>query len=145
MSERRACTLIGADRSSVRYAARRPDDAALRARMREIAHDRRRFGYRRLHILLRREGWRINAKKTYRLYREEGLGVRVKRRQKRASQVRVVDTIPTFTPDGRYSDAIEIDGEETIVRESDGIHLNGTGSSIAAELVLDRIDEDFER
>ena len=62
-----------------------------------------------------------------------------------ASQVRVVDTIPTFTPDGRYRDAIDVDGEETIVRESDGIHLNAAGSSIAAELVLDRIDADFER
>ncbi len=62
-----------------------------------------------------------------------------------ASQVRVVDTIPTFTPGGRYDDAIEVDGEDTIVRESDGIHLNTTGSSIAAELVLDRIDDDFSR
>jgi len=62
-----------------------------------------------------------------------------------ASQVRVVDTVPTFTPGGRYSDAIEVDGEERIVRESDGIHLNATGSAIAADLVLDRIDEDFER
>lgn len=62
-----------------------------------------------------------------------------------ASQVRVVDTTPTFTPGGRYSDAIDVDGEETIVRESDGIHLNAAGSSIAAELVLDRIDADFTR
>ena len=56
MSERRACRVIAADRSSVRYASRRPDDAALRARMRELAHDRRRFGYRRLHVLLKTEG-----------------------------------------------------------------------------------------
>ena len=62
-----------------------------------------------------------------------------------ASQVRIVDTIPTFTPGGRYDDAIDVDGEETIVRESDGIHLNATGSSIAAELVLDHIDQDFQR
>ena len=62
-----------------------------------------------------------------------------------ASQVRVVDTVPTFTPGGRYSDAIEVDGEERIVRESDGIHLNATGSAIAADLVLEQIDEDFER
>jgi hypothetical protein len=60
-----------------------------------------------------------------------------------ASQVRIVDTIPTFTPGGRYSDAIDVDGKETIVRESDGIHLNDAGSSIAADLVLDSIDEDF--
>jgi uncharacterized protein len=60
-----------------------------------------------------------------------------------ASQVRIVDTIPTFTPGGRYSDAIDVDGSETIVRESDGIHLNDEGSSIAADLVLARLDEDF--
>ena len=52
MSERRACTVIGADRTSIRYRSRRPDDAALRARMRELAAERRRFGYRRLHVLL---------------------------------------------------------------------------------------------
>jgi hypothetical protein len=62
-----------------------------------------------------------------------------------ASQIRVVDTVPVFTPGERYSDAIEVDGAETIVRESDGIHLNPEGSSIAADLVIDRIDEDFTR
>lgn len=62
-----------------------------------------------------------------------------------ASQVRVVDTVATFTPGGRYSDAIDVDGEERIVRESDGIHLNAAGSSIAADLVLDSIDADFTR
>jgi hypothetical protein len=62
-----------------------------------------------------------------------------------ASQIRVVDTVPVFTPGERYSDAIDVDGAETIVRESDGIHLNPEGSSIAADLVIDRIDEDFTR
>lgn len=61
------------------------------------------------------------------------------------SQVRLVDTISTFTPGERYVDSIEVDGTETIVRESDGVHLNETGSGIAAELVLERIDEDFNR
>ena len=56
VSERRACSIITADRSSVRYRSRRPDDAALRARLRELADLRRRFGYRRLHVLLRGEG-----------------------------------------------------------------------------------------
>jgi lysophospholipase L1-like esterase len=60
-----------------------------------------------------------------------------------ADQIRIVDTVPVFTPGERYSDAIEVDGSETIVRESDGIHLNDEGSSIAADLVLARIDEDF--
>ena len=56
MSERRATTLVGADRTMIRYRTRRPDDAALRARLRDLAHQRHRFGYRRLHVLLRREG-----------------------------------------------------------------------------------------
>ena len=56
MSERRACAIIAADRSSVRYRTRRPDDAVLRTRLRELADQRRRFGYRRLHVLLRNEG-----------------------------------------------------------------------------------------
>jgi lysophospholipase L1-like esterase len=63
---------------------------------------------------------------------------------KRREAVEVIDTVPIFTPDG-YSDTIDIDGDETIVRESDGIHLNGEGSSLAAEIVLEAIDADFER
>ena len=76
MSERRACRVIGADRSSMRYRSVRPPDVALRRRLRALSTERRRFGYRRLHILLAREGWRINHKKLRRLYREEGLQAR---------------------------------------------------------------------
>ena len=79
MSERRACAVIGADRTSVRYQARRAEDGEIRGRLRELAAERRRFGYRRLHVLLRREGITINRKKTQRLYREEGLTVRRRR------------------------------------------------------------------
>jgi len=61
------------------------------------------------------------------------------------SEVRVIDTVPIFTPDGRYRDSMPIDGEETIVRESDGIHLNQAGSALAADAVLERIDADFTR
>ncbi len=68
MSERRACRVIDADRKSVRYRSTRDDDAELREKLRELANQRRRFGYRRLHILLRREGVMINRKKTQRLY-----------------------------------------------------------------------------
>ena len=80
MSERRACRLIKADRKTVRYRSPRPRDDALRGRLRELAAEQRRFGYRRLHILLRAEGHVLNRKKTQRLYREEGLTVR-KRKQ----------------------------------------------------------------
>ena len=76
VSERRACSALGADRTSVRYRSSRPDDAVVRARLRELAAIRRRFGYRRLHILLTREGIVMNHKKLRRLYREERLQVR---------------------------------------------------------------------
>ena len=63
---------------------------------------------------------------------------------KRDGAVRVVDLIPTFTPGDTYRDSIPIDGKDTIVRESDGIHLNEDGSSVAADLVLQAIDRDFD-
>ena len=69
MSERRACRIIGGMRMTMRYRSRRPDDAELRVRLRALAHERRRFGYRRLHVLLKREGYLINHKKLFRLYR----------------------------------------------------------------------------
>lgn len=64
MSERWACRMIGADRSSVRYQARCPDGAELRTRLRELAHERWRFGYRRLHALLRPKGHFVNRKRV---------------------------------------------------------------------------------
>jgi transposase InsO family protein len=79
MSERRACRTIGCVRMTMRYRCRRPDDAALRQRLRALAHERRRFGYRRLHVLLRREGFTVNHKRLFRLYREERLMVRRRR------------------------------------------------------------------
>jgi len=72
MSERRACKAIGCCRMTIRYQASRADDTGLRERMRAIAHERRRFGYRRLHVLLKREGYLVNHKKLFRLYREDG-------------------------------------------------------------------------
>lgn len=84
MSERRACQVVAADRKMVRYRSRRPPESALRARLRELANERRRFGYRRLFILLRREGEPSGVNRIYRLYREEGLLVR-KRRVRRRS------------------------------------------------------------
>ena len=102
MSERRACHLIGADRSMVRYQSRRPAEAALRQRMRELAGERRRFGYRRLHVLLRQEGLVQNRKKTQRLYREEGLTVRRRRGRKRATGTRAPLLLPAL-PNTRWS------------------------------------------
>ena len=71
MGQRRGCQVIDADLSSVRYRSPRPDDLVLRQRIRELARARRRFGYRRLRILLEREGVEVNREKVRRLYREE--------------------------------------------------------------------------
>jgi putative transposase len=84
MSERRACSVLGVDRSPVRYRHRRPDDAELRAALHETVEKHRRFGYRRLHVILRRDGHVLNRKRTQRLDREEGLAVRRRRSRKRA-------------------------------------------------------------
>ena len=94
ISERRACAILGVDRSSMRYAHRRGDDGDLRSRLREIALERRRFGYRRLGIMLAREGIVMNHKKLLRLYREENLRVRRRRGRKRAMGTRAPMTLP---------------------------------------------------
>ena len=88
MSERRACSVIAADRTSIRYRSCRPTDAELRGRLRDLANARRRFGYRRLFILLRQEGEPSGINRIYRLYREEGLTVRRRRARRRAVGVR---------------------------------------------------------
>jgi putative transposase len=77
-----ACGLISISRSLYRYRSRRPDCGALRARIGEIAAVKRRYGYRRVHVVLRREGWTMNRKLTYRLYREAGLAVRRRKRKR---------------------------------------------------------------
>ena len=102
MSERRACHVISADRSSIRYRARRPDDAQLRSRLRQLAQQRRRFGYRRLHVLLKREGCEVNRKRIQRLYVEEKLQVRRRGGRKRALGTRVPMAVPD-RPNARWS------------------------------------------
>ena len=84
LSQRRACGLMGLYRATCRYRKRRCEDERLRARLRELAEARRRFGYRRLQILLEREGWQVNHKRVYRLYVEEKLSLRRKRGRKRS-------------------------------------------------------------
>jgi putative transposase len=101
-SQRRACGLIGIDPKTYRYASRRPDDAELRARLKALASERRRFGYRRLHILLKREGIALNHKKLFRLYREERLTVRRRGGRKRALGTRAPMTLPQG-PNQRWS------------------------------------------
>ena len=102
MSERRACSIVSVDRKMIRYRSRRPADEALRTRLRELAAERRRFGYRRLHVLLRREGLVLNRKRTQRLYREEALTVRRRRGRKRATGARAPLLLPPL-PNTRWS------------------------------------------
>jgi putative transposase len=88
---------VGIGRSSARYRTRRSGDEELRERLRQLVGERRRFGYRRLHVYLLREGVSVNHKRVYRLYREEGLTVR-RRRRKRVSRA---DRLPLPTPADR--------------------------------------------
>ena len=83
LSQRRACGLMELYRATCRYRKCRNEDQPLRVRLRELAEARRRFGYRRLQILLEREGWQVNHKRVYRLYVEEKLSLRRKRGRKR--------------------------------------------------------------
>jgi transposase InsO family protein len=84
LSQRRACGIVNADRKMVRYRSCRPPDTALRTQLRALANERRRFGYRRLFVLLRRDGEASGINRIYRLYREEGLTVRKRRARRRA-------------------------------------------------------------
>ena len=102
MSERRACKAIGFCRMTISYKTTRGDDASLRERMKAIAQERRRFGYRRLHVLLRREGLQVNHKKLFRLYREEKLTVRRRGGRKRAIGTRAPMLVP-LRPNERWS------------------------------------------
>lgn len=93
-TERRACRLIGVDRTAFQYQRSHQSDEAVRIRLRELANERRRFGYRRLAIMLRREGLAMNLKKVYRLYKEERLTVRKRGGRKRALGTRAPMSIP---------------------------------------------------
>lgn len=111
-SERRACKIVGLCRNSCRYQAKPKNDEEIRARLRELAEKRRKSGAPTLHTLLRREGFLINHKRTERLYREEGLSLRRKKRKKRMSHLRVLMDGPErvnhhwsmdFVSDGLYN------------------------------------------
>jgi putative transposase len=95
VSSRKACRAICLQRSTYTYKLRKKDQTVLRMRLRELAEARRRFGYRRLTVLLQREGWGVNHKRVYELYRLENLAVRTKKRKKRSSHLRVVPPTPT--------------------------------------------------
>src|SRR4051812_44057273 len=81
-SRQRACRLVGLNRPTWYYQRRRTEPEGLRRDLRTLATERPRFGYRRLHVMLRRQGWAVNHKRVYRLYREEGLLVRRRQRKR---------------------------------------------------------------
>ena len=96
ISERRACRLVGLARTTLRRTVvEAPDTTSLKTRIIDLAHARRRFGYRRIHDLLRREGVQANHKKVYRLYREAALSVRKRRRRKAVMVDRQALQVPT--------------------------------------------------
>jgi putative transposase len=101
-SERRACRVLRLSRSTIRYRTRKDAQTTLRMRLRDLAAARVRWGYRKLHVLLGREGWKINHKRVYRLYKQEGLELRLKTRKKRVALPRV-PCPPATAPGERWS------------------------------------------
>jgi len=98
VSIRRACHVLQFQKSSYFYRSRRLPQAALSKRIREIAETRVRYGYRRIHVLLQREGWAVNHKRVYRLYVEEGLQIRNKRPKRKAAAKVRSDRRPPSAP-----------------------------------------------
>ena len=102
LSERRACRLVGADRKMIRYRSIRPPETELRQRLRDLANKRRRFGYRCLLVLLRRDGAPSGINRIYRLYREEELTVRKRRARRKAVGTRAPIMVEA-RPNARWS------------------------------------------
>ena len=103
VSERRVCQVLKLSRTSCRYRSRAGEQAALRIRIRDLAYARVSYGYRRLHVLLQREGWRVNHKRVYRLYRLEGLMMRPKRHRRHVSSMRRMERIKATGPNEGWS------------------------------------------
>ena len=150
VSERRACQAIGIHRSSYRYSSTAKDQTALQMRIRDLATARVRYGYRRLHVLLRREGWPVNHKRVYRLYRLEGLSLRLKTRKKRISAARMPQSLP-IAPNQRWSmdfmsDSL-YDGRrfrvltlvDNMTRERPALAVSRSFSGQAVAAILDRL------
>jgi putative transposase len=103
LTQRRACRVTGVARSLLTYRLRRPGQEPLRRRLKELSEVRVSYGYRRLHVLLRREGWPINHKRVYRLYREEGLVLKRKRPKRRRSAVARPGRPEVWAPNERWA------------------------------------------
>jgi putative transposase len=150
MSERHACRLLGVGRSTHRYCARQDHDAALRTRLKELAARRMRFGYRRLRAMLLREGMPANHKRVYRLYREEGLAMRIRQRRRIRWNGAVVKPAAS-QPNQRWSMDFVSDcvSSGTVIRmltivddctrECPGIEVDTSLGGLRVRRVLDRI------
>ena len=103
VSERRVCQVLGLSRSSCRYLARADEQAVLRIRLRDLAYARASYGYRRWHVLLQREGWSVNHKRVYRLYKLEGLMMRPKKPRKHVTARRRMDRVEAVGPNEGWS------------------------------------------
>ena len=150
MSERRACRVIGMQRCSYRYQSRRKDWVELRQRLLQLAAERKRFGYQRLHVLLRREGFPVNVKRIYRLYKEEGLSVRKRIRKRlkgcprkelqaptRPGEQWAMDFTSDALADGRALRTLNV--VDTFTRECLAIEVDTSLPGLRVGRVLDRI------
>lgn len=151
IAERRACGLVGISRSSARCRGSGRENGSRTDRLRELAAERRRFGYRRLHVLLCREGWVVNHKRVYRIYRAEGLCVR-RRGRKRVARERC--PMPTLTgPNQRWAldfvaDTLKrqrrirmLTVVDAFTRESLAIEVDTSLSGVRVARALDQIIE----
>ena len=151
VSERRACIGMGWPRSSHRYQSVADSQEALRLRFRDLSGVRIGYGYRRLHVLLQREGWAVNHKRVYRLYREEGLALRKKPPRRRVACVKreiqpaaeakndcwSMDFVSDQLFDGRRLRVLTLVDNHT--RESLALHVNQRIRGIDVVNVLERI------
>ncbi len=126
VSQRRACDVLQVDRSSMRYQSRRGNDVELRDAIKRVSRERRRFGYRRIHVMIAREGFEVNHKKVRRIYTEEKLQVRRRGGRKRALGTRK----PMVLPDGPISVGVWILSRTRCPSLIDTLHrLPGNGRS----------------
>jgi putative transposase len=151
VTQRHACGLIEIDRGTCRYRPRGREEGRLRTRLRELAEARRRFGYRRLQVLLEREGWQLNHKRVYRLYVEEKLGLRRKRGRKRsgvrqplaeprgANQVWSVDFMTDALSSGRRFRTLNIVDDYT--REALAIEVDTSLGGLRVVRVLEELKQ----
>ena len=147
---RRACGLLRFNRASWYYRPHPRDDRDIRGRICELAQARPRFGFQRIHVLLKREGWVVNRKRVHRIYREEGLTVRLRRRQKRASALRLIpapasqvnerwsmDFVADMLLDGRRFRALTV--VDNWSRSSPLIEVDSTLTGTKVVVALERI------